>query len=203
MYYVDLRANLIFLLERFGVCDYNALLNFFRSHKREHIDYQINSLVHDSYAKIVPVFDPATNEKQSYANGEPKLIIQWTKCSDIQPEYIEDNTAALRIMASEAFGENAIADFTRLASPMTAVWLTHDNMVYDLIVFNESNIDGRSLYFPYARAQFQTAGVPDDVVHLAAVSDPELLSRLQPYSFDCFYYLPPEGEPILYQYTED
>lgn len=199
MMYSELRPNLMCLIDTFGAISLDQVRQFFSKRNSSEMTFQLNDLAHRNFLKFIPVTNvngaPVLNK-----DGKQKIMVQASQCYGLTQEFISDRATALSILSSPDFGEDKITSILVLKYPLTCTWITTDDIVYDLAVFNRANLEGRRAFYKRAMIQYRIPGVEDDVVHLAAVPNKKMINELTMLGFDAYYVVDPvSGDVSCYQ----
>lgn len=181
MKYDSLNENLKLFIKTFGCVKRRHIENLFgKNHSPKAIKYQMDTLVRE----CVVVIDEDWNVSDKNA---PHLT----------REYLAAQFKALDVLC--CMEDTDIRAFYPAQYPCSLVFITEDNAVYDVTVFDYNNYNALINLVPLVREAQMQKNVEDFVIHIAVVPDTELIPHIAGLHFDQYCVLDENGNAEFYE----
>ncbi|MBQ1735999.1 MAG: hypothetical protein II038_14225 [Lachnospiraceae bacterium] len=181
MMYELLNDNLKLFIKTFGCVKRRHIENLFgKTHSPKAIKFQMDTLIRDR----VVVIDEDGNV--SYKSAPP-----------MTREYLANQFKALDVLC--CMEDTDIRDFYPAQYPCSLLFITEDNSVYDVTVFDYNNYNALSNLVPLVREAQQQRKVEDIVIHIAVVPDTELIPYIAALRFEQYCVIDEYGNAEFYE----
>lgn len=174
MLHVTLREQMYAFVQKFMLVEERQLVKFFSDWGSKQVAYELTNL------KSKSIFHEHPNGKLSL---QPRL--------PSSPRDYDEIIRAVDVMCKLPSKE--VKDFETIAYPMDICFLTTEDILYTVTVFNRINWVGKYALLPAARTKMLPNAESDPFNHIAVVDDPSLILKIKELGFSMYVTIDRNG----------
>ena len=96
-----------------------------------------------------------------------------------------------------------VREFVLLSYPFELTFITDDNYVYDITVFDHLNLTGKYASTKRFRAAALPPGMEDTTRHIAVVGDESMIDKLEPLNYYMYAQVDRNGHVTTWSYEDE